>query len=74
MTFNCIHTADREQSAASLAAAVSTIQHARLKLRRELLVALGTGDMRAAKALSAARDELGRLERELRDAGPEVTP
>jgi len=66
----------KERSAASLATAVLTIQHARLKLRRELLVALGSGDMRAANALSAARDALGRLERELKAVAPaaEVEP
>ena len=66
----------RERSQASIAAAVLTIQHARLKLRRELLVALGTGDMRAANALSSARDAMGRIERELKAVAPvgEVGP
>lgn len=64
----------QQQSAASIAAAVLTIQHARLKLRRELLVALGAGDKRAAAALSTARDTLARIEMGLKEAAPAVAP
>lgn len=64
----------QQQSAASIAAAVLTIQHARLKLRRELLVALGTGDKRAIAALSLARDTLARIEMGLKAAAPVVVP
>jgi len=75
MTLTHIPMAVRqERSRASIAAAVLTIQHARLKLRRELLVALGTGDMRAANALSLARDTLARIEMGLREASPGTAP
>lgn len=64
----------RQRGTDAVAAAVLTIQHARLKLRRELLVALGAGDKRAATALSTARDTLARIELGLQAAKDEAKP
>lgn len=56
------------------AASVLSIQHARLKLRRDLIAALAADDKRAAQAISLARDTLARIEADLKRAGGEVTP
>lgn len=62
----------RQESAASLAAAVLSIQVARLGLKKQLLAALGRGDAHAAEALSLARDTLARIEMGLTKAHAEV--
>lgn len=64
----------RKRGDDAVAAAVLTIQHARLRLRRELLIALGAGDKRAATALSTARDTLARIELGLQAAKDEAKP